>query len=172
MMIWNSWRQRPKQLSELHSTGIAYFVLDELGDKVAGPFANEGDARTFMLSLQDGEFQIAQEYWGLMGHRMGLRDRSRSAVPDWSVVGRICKAVALLCRTTSTSNGHTGEQRNSVYSHRNYATRMHSCWLWPSPSYYLDYENTVSVRLPTNDEQLSSRKKIENLLSMHARLSL
>ncbi len=172
MMMWNSWRQRPKQLSELHSTGIAYFVLDELGDKVAGPFANEGDAHTFMLSLQDGEFQIAQDYWGLMGQRMYLRDRPRSSATDWSVVGRICKAVALLCRTTSTGKGRTDEQRNSVYSDRNYATRMHSCWLWPSPSYYLDYDNTASVRLPTHDKQLNSRKKIENLLSMHPRLSL
>ncbi len=171
MMMWNSWRQ-PKQLSELHPTGIAYFVLDELGDKVAGPFANEGDARTLMLSLPDGEFQIAQEYWGLMGHRKRLRDRSRSLATDWSLLGRICKAVALLCRTPSTSNGRTDEPRNAVHSHGNYATRMQSCWLWPSPIYYLDDNNTASLRLPAHDEQLISRKKIENLLSMHARLSL
>lgn len=62
--MWNSWRYRPNHLSEIHATGIAYFVLDKLGDKVAGPFANKGDARVFLMSLSEGEFQIAHEYWG------------------------------------------------------------------------------------------------------------
>jgi hypothetical protein len=160
MTMWNSWRQGPKQLSELRSIGIAYFVLDELGDKIDGPFTDEEDARTFMLSLPDGEFQIAQEYWGPSVDMLDYSNDGTSNAPEGpltklvyrlSVVGRICKAITLLFRTTSTNNGRTDEPYNAVYNTLGYATRMQSCGLWPSPSYYLDDDNAAWLRLPTHD---------------------
>lgn len=45
-----------------------YFVLDELGDRVAGPFLEEAEAYARILTLPEGEFHVTSEYWGGQRH--------------------------------------------------------------------------------------------------------